>query len=156
MVDTACSTEARADKDPDKKGGKVVTEKGSPGSVNFGKPQRLDNCRVCGQLEAAGYRNLYDNHTSNFVTGCPHFQAMSAEERRDICIKAKICLKCADPKVIHSARHRFECKVTSKKRFWFTCSQHPQCLQHSWVCGYHKAENKSSLESFSKKFNVKC
>ena len=155
MVDIAGSSEARADKDPDKKGGKVATEKGSPGSVNFGKPQRLDNCRVCGQLEAAGYKNLYDNHTSNFVTGCPHFQAMSAEERRDICIKAKICLKCADPKVIHSARHRFECKVTSKKRFWYTCSQHPQCLQHSWVCGYHKAENKSSLESFSKKFNIK-
>ena len=156
MVDPGGGVETKSEKiDPDKKAGKDGGSKAVPGLVNYGKPRKFDECRVCGQLDAAGKRNLFDNHTSNFVTGCPHFQAMSAEERRDICIKAKLCLKCADPKVIHSARHINDCIVTSKKKLWFTCSKHPRCLQHLWMCGYHNAENKSALEEYSKKNNIK-
>ena len=79
---------------------------------------------------------------------------MSFDERRDICIRAKICLRCSDPKVIHTARHRNECRVTTKQKYWYTCTQHPKCLQHSWVCGYHKTENKVKIEDFSKKKKV--
>ena len=117
--------------------------------------RRFEECRVCGQLEAEGVcSGLYENHASNFTTGCPRFQAMSFDERRDICIRAKICLRCSDPKVIHTARHRNECRVTTKQKYWYTCTQHPKCLQHSWVCGYHKTENKVKIEDFSKKKKV--
>ena len=152
MVDPS-DTKADTKPEIDKKSGKG--DKSAPGLVNYGKVRRFEDCRVCGQLEVDGGTNLYDNHSSNFVTGCPHFQAMSTEARRDICLRAKICLKCADPKIVHSARHRNECRVSSKKKSWFTCTQHPACLQHSWMCGYHKKENKSSIEEFSKKNNIK-
>ena len=158
MVDHGGDSDSKAEikADPDKKAAKAtVGESQFPGLVNFGNPKKFSECRVCGQLEAAGQTNLFDNHTSNFVTGCPHFQAMTAEERRDICLKAKICLKCADPKVVHSVRHWNDCKISSRNKFWFTCSQHPKCSQHSWMCGYHRAENKSSLEEYSKKNNLK-
>ena len=156
MVDHGGGTDAKAETkgDTDKKAGKGGGDKAFPGVVNFGKPKKFDECRVCGQLEATGKTNLFENHTSNFVTGCPSFQAMTADDRRDICLKAKICLKCADPKVIHSAQHWNDCKIDKKKKFWFTCSKHPKCLQHSWMCGYHKADNKSLLEEFSKRNNI--
>ena len=113
-----------------RKHGKGDSEK-VPGLVNFATAKKYEECRVCGMLEADGKTGgLYDNHSSNFVTGCPKFQAMSVEDRRDVCIRAKFCLKCTDPKVIHSQQHRFECKVTKKDKLWYTCSQHPACLTH--------------------------
>ena len=104
------------------------------GQVNFGKPKRYEECRVCGQLECQGGTTgtgLYENHTGIYVTGCPQFQAMSTDQRRDICMKAKICVKCSDPKVIYTARHRNERKVSDKKKFSFTFSQYRSCLYHS-------------------------
>ena len=153
MVDPG--NDVKSDKVEPNRSTKSSAEKSIPGVTNFTKLKKFEECRVCGQLEAEGVTvGLYENHASNFTTGCPKFQAMSCDERRDICIRAKICLRCSDPKVIHSVRHRNECRVTSKQKFWYTCTQHPKCLQHSWVCGYHRAENKAKIEDFSKKKKI--
>ena len=153
MVDPVGVSDVKQEKKDQKVPHKSISDK-SPGLVNFSKTKKFEECRICVVLETEGKTELFVNHGSNFVTGCPQFQAMSYEERKDICFKAKICLKCCDPKVIHSQRHRFDCKVTKKQKFWFTCCKHPDCLQHAWMCGYHKAENKSRLEEFSKKKNL--
>ena len=156
MVDPGGATETKLESrgDQDKKAGRTGGDRTVPGHVNFAKPKKFEECRVCGQLEDGGKSNLFDNHTSDFVTGCPSFQAMTAEERRDICLKAKICLNCADPKVIYNGRLRLDCVVTKQQKFWYTCTQHSNCLLHSWMCGYHKDKNKSKLEEFSKKNSI--
>ena len=50
----------------------------------FKNPKRLDDCRICGTLETMGETDLYVDHISESVIGCPKFQAMSADERRDV------------------------------------------------------------------------
>ena len=158
MVDPAgVKPAATADKDPDngKKYGKSGQPEKTAGLVNFANAKRFEECRVCGMLEADGKTGVYDNHTSNFVTGCPNFQGMSVDDRRDICIRAKMCLKCTDPKIVHSGKHRYECKVSNKEKLWYTCTKHPACLTHFCICGYHKKENKAKMEDFSKKKNLK-
>ena len=143
------------EKDP-KKSVKPEQNGKTSGLVNFSKAKRHEECRVCGVLETDGKTgDLYEGHTSNFVTGCPQFQAMTVEERRDVCIRAKLCLKCTDPKIVHSQKHRFECKVSKKEKLWYTCSQHPACLMHFCLCGYHKQDNKSKMDEFSRKKNLK-
>ena len=151
MVDP--TTDNKHHKDKDRKSGKgdqQVTE-----IVNFTKVKRFEECRVCAVLEQDGKTGgLYDNHSNNFVTGCPSFHAMTVDERRDVCIRAKLCLKCTDPKVVHSQKHRNECKVGKKSKLWYTCSQHPTCLTHFCLCSYHKKENQPKMEEFSKKRNL--
>ena len=69
-----------------------------PSLAMFKPPRRHEECRVCNQLSKNGdTRLLYDNHSSNFPTGCPRYIGMSIEERRDLCKQAKICIKCNDP-----------------------------------------------------------
>ena len=51
----------------------------------FKSPKHLDDCRICGTLETMGETNLYVAHISKSVIGCPKLQAMSTDERRDIC-----------------------------------------------------------------------
>ena len=105
-------------------------------------------------LETDGARGLFDNHISDECTGCPKFQAMTADERRSICMRAKLCMKCLDDKVIFDARHRRDCKVTKKNKIHVTCANHPDCVMHSWLCGYHQDDNLSKLTEFTKKFKV--
>ena len=156
MVDPAGVKSFQNTERDSKKSGKPEHNGKPSGLVNFSKATKHEECRVCGVLESDGKTaDLYDGHTINFVTGCPQFQAMTVEERRDVCIRAKLCLKCTDPKIVHSQRHRFECKVSKKEKLWYTCTQHPACLMHFCLCGYHKQENKSKMEEFSKKKNLK-
>ena len=117
MVDPASDAKPVKDRDfgssSGKRPGRSDQYEKNPGIVNFAKAKRYEECRVCGGLETDGKTTgLYDNHSSNLVTGCPRFQAMTVDDRRDVCIRAKLCLKCTDPKMIHSQKHRFECKIT--------------------------------------------
>ena len=120
----------------------------------FKQPRKVSDCRVCKVLNEDGVDGVFDDHISEEITGCPKFQAMIAEERRAICMRAKLCMKCCDPKVLFDARHRRECKVSRKNKFNITCSEHPDCLMHSWLCGYHQDTNLVKLREFSKKFKV--
>ena len=42
----------------------------------FKSPRCLDDYRVCGTLETMGEANLYVDHISKSVIGCPKFQVM--------------------------------------------------------------------------------
>ena len=130
------------------------SKKGSGHSI-FKQPRRVSDCRICMALETVGSTELFENHISEGVTGCPKFQAMSAEERRNICMKAKMCMKCCDHKVTFNIQHRRECKVTKKNKIYATCSKHPDCTMHSWLCGYHQDDNKSKIDEFTNKFKIK-
>ena len=128
--------------------------KKNTGHNMFKQPKRISNCRICKVLESDGSTGLFNNHISENVMGCPKFQAMTAEERRNISIRAKLCMKCCDPKVIFDARHRRDCKVTKNNKIPITCAEHPDCLMHSWLCGYHQDSNQSKITEFSKRFKI--
>ena len=69
-----------------------------PALVFYKPPRRDENCRICNALNAKGDTNmLYENHHSNFPTGCPRYIGMTVEERNSIAKSSKICLKCHDP-----------------------------------------------------------
>ena len=82
----------------------------------FKNPRRYDDCRICGSLETQGDSDLYVNHISESIIGCPKFQAMTAEERRDICLKSKFCIKCCDKEVIFSIQHARSCRVNKSQK----------------------------------------
>ena len=70
-------------------------------------------------------------------------------------MKAKLCMKCCDTKVVFNLSHRGDCKVNRKNKIPGTCVEHPGCVMHSWLCGYHRDANKAKLKEFSNKFKVK-
>ena len=152
MVDSVSDSKERpsrrdeeiAEKEPKKNLGHSV----------FKQPKRVSNCRICVVLESDGAADLYDNHISDSVTGCPKFQAMTSDERRSICMRAKLCMKCCDHKIIFDARHRRDCTVTKKNKIYVTCANHPDCVMHSWLCGYHQEANQPKLTEFSNKFKI--
>ena len=117
----------------------------------FKNPKRLDDCRICGTLETMGETDLYVDHISKSVIG---FQAMSADERRDVCLKAKICIRCCDKNVIFDLKHNKNCKVNQNYKFDITCSKHPDCKVHSWICSRHKDANKGKISELSKKLRI--
>ena len=60
------------------------------GHINFPKPKRLPTCRICKVLEDQGETvGLYDNHISDFATGCPKFASMSVDHRMVIAREAR-------------------------------------------------------------------
>ena len=72
----------------------------------FKKPRKFDECRICAVLETEGVDNdLYEDHISDDVVGCPKFQAMSCDERRRISLKAKFCLRCCDKDTVFVPDH---------------------------------------------------
>ena len=77
----------------------------------FKSPRRLEDCRIWGTQDTMGETNLYVDHISESVIGCPKFQAMSADERKDVCLKAKLCIKCCDKNVVFDLQHNKNCKV---------------------------------------------
>ena len=90
--------------------------KKSSGHSIFKQPRRVPDCRICVVLEVDGGTDLYENHISESVVGCPKFQGMTAEERRSVCMRAKLCMKCCDNKIIFDIKHRRDCKVTKKNK----------------------------------------
>ena len=78
--------------------------------VTYSPPINDPSCRICQYLEKTGDTyQLYDNHHSNYATGCPRFISLSVPERRALCQKVKFCLKCIDP------NYRFAYKDMSHK-----------------------------------------
>ena len=99
----------------------IDSDSSSKASHNvFKSPRRFDDCRVCGVLETEGETGLYENHISETVVGCPKFQSMSSDERREVCLKAKFCIKCVDKDVVFNIQHTRSCKVNRSQKLNIT------------------------------------
>ena len=120
----------------------------------FKSPRRYDNCRVCGVLETEGESGLYVDHLSESIIGCPKFQAMSADQRRTISLKAKMCIKCCDKDIIFNMQHGRSCKVNRSNKLSITCAKFPQCTTHSWICTQHKDANRGKIQDLSRKLKI--
>ena len=98
MVDSAADPRERSGR------GKADVFNKEPGKDTghnvFSQPRRVPECRICKVLENDGTPNLFENHLSETFMGCPRFQYMTIEEKRNICIRAKLCMKCCNIKVI--------------------------------------------------------
>ena len=123
-------------------------------SLQVFKPPRKDkNCRICITLEAEGNtHDLYENHLHNYATGCPRYIQMSIGDRHRIASKAKLCLKCHDPKYIYKKFDKqHQCVVNSRKKGKFTCRS-TSCSYHMWVCERHPEENREFMQKFKDKY----
>ena len=127
-----------------------------PSLLVYNPPRRDEDCRVCQSLDSTGdTRNLYDNHFSNYITGCPRYIEMNIQERNDIVHKAKICKFCHDPTYVYSKTNHHECSVRKRKsKGKYTCLE-SKCFTHSWVCIAHKDINKNRLKEFQLEFSKK-
>ena len=82
--------------------------------ATFKKPQRYDDCRICGALETEGESGLYEGHLSTWPTGCPKFIQMSADERDDVVFKGRFCRSCLSPEAIFTSKQLNECNIRKK------------------------------------------
>ena len=130
------------------------------GLVAFDPPRRDPDCRICQTLEENGDTEyIYDDHIHSFPSGCPRYMAMSIEQRNDTAAKAKLCLKCHDPKYFFqksdSQNQRHNCNIRpGRNKGKFTCTE-PACLTHMWVCLKHKGQNKEALKKFKNEYRTK-
>ena len=129
-----------------------------PSFVMFKPPKRHVNCRICSHLSKnRDARMLFDNHNSNFPSGCPIFISMSIAERVKVCKDAKICFRCHDPSYvwkftdIKSKSHKCASK-TSRSRY---ICQNSGCNIHIWCCATHLVENDNSLKKFQQEIRTK-
>ena len=118
-------------------------------SVFFKEPETFEDCRVCHSLSTEGItNNLFSNHLSNYVTGCPNFIRMSAEKRKAISIKSKFCMRCFHPDLVWTKDHDKECVfATGKRRNAYSC-KNLSCKEHMWLCTTHRAQNKKAMDKF--------
>ena len=123
--------------------------------VFFRSAQRFDDCRVCTHIEATtgAQPGLYENHLSNYATGCPKFIEASTEFRKNIANKIKLCRQCFHPDVIFNKDHISVCPFAKKKNN-YSC-RNKNCKEHMWICLLHKRENKESMEKFKKSLQRK-
>ena len=96
----------------------------------FKKPKRFEDCRVCSTLDEEGIAGLFEDHLSDDVTGCPKFQAMTVEERKITCLKARICWKCCDKDIVFNTWHFKNCSVNKTHYLPNTCAKCPKCFMH--------------------------
>ena len=100
---------------------------------------------------------LFDNHISNYPSGCPRFISMSISERVKVCKDAKICFRCHDPSYvwkftdIKSNKHKCVSKSTKSR---YIC-QNSNCKMHIWCCATHLPENEGSLKRFQQEIKAK-
>ena len=100
---------------------------------------------------------LFDNHISNYPSGCPRFISMSISERVKVCKDAKICFRCHDPSYvwkftdIKSNKHKCVSKSTKSR---YIC-QNSNCKMHIWCCATHLSENEGSLKKFQEEIKAK-
>ena len=132
-----------------------------PSLVAFKHSRRYENCRICNHLSKMGdTRMLYDNHNSNYPSGCPRFITMCIEERLKVCKDAKICFRCHNPSYvwkfadIKAEKHKCVSRSTKGR---YVC-QNSMCNVHIWCCVDHHMENESALKKFQheirSKFNL--
>ena len=121
-------------------------------SLQVYKPPKKDNnCRICLTLEVEGdTKDLYEDHLHNYATGCPRYIMMSVGERHRIASKARLCLKCHDPKYIYKKFDKqHKCVTDSKRKGKFTCRS---CSYHMWVCERHPDDNRAFMHKFKEKY----
>ena len=95
---------------------------------------------------------FYEDHICNYVTGCPQFINMDMTARLKIATDIKLCHKCFHPEVQYSKDHDKECSVITDKKHGYSCTK---CKMHSWICKYHKGDNKAKLDKFKKEYREK-
>ena len=123
----------------------VVQQSALPGTF-FKTAQDYPECRICKQLESDGDNDkLFENHMATYPTGCPRFISMKMVKRKDIAIKAKLCLWCLDPDVTYDTSHRDNCRVQNGKLKRFSCEV-GDCKNHMWLCSFHKLKNATQLK----------
>ena len=67
----------------------------------FKNGTRYEKCRICKVLESEGDTDIYEDHYSSLVIGCPRLASMGTVERRKYVDLAQICRFCLDPLYIH-------------------------------------------------------
>ena len=123
----------------------TVQQTAQPGTF-FKDPQDYPECRICKQLENDGnIDKLFEKHLSTYPTGCPKFISMKMVKRKDVVIKAKLCMWCLDPDVIYDTDHRDSCRVQKGKIKRFSCEV-GDCKNHMWLCSFHKTKNSVQLK----------
>ena len=115
--------------------------------IHLKRATRYNECRICVHLSATGsHSDLFENHVSNFPTGCPKFIEASAELRRSLITKIRICKQCFHPDVVVTKEHYNECTV-KKKKHAYSCTN-SNCKEHMWICLMHRTENRKSMDKF--------
>ena len=115
LLDDECgSTTATAKKKSETS--KVTAE------VFFRPAQYYQECRVCVHLSStsSSQQGLFDNHLSNYATGCPKFMEASTDLRKTLVKKVKLCPQCFNPEVIFTPAHLKSC-VFNKKKNKYSC-----------------------------------
>ena len=147
----------RNPKDPPKKnGGAVNASVGDiKGMTVFKNPQRFEECRICDLYvnEQSPPARLYENHHSDWVTGCPIFMALTTIERFRQSRKAEFCVQCFDKDVkfsqgSHMSRQgnqQVQCSVSKDTKHRYSCLD-SNCLFHMWVCRKHKKLNEPTMK----------
>ena len=123
--------------------------------VFFRTPETHAECRVCVHLSATGqnHPDLFENHLSNYATGCPKFIEASTEFRKTLVSKIKLCKQCFHPDLIVTREHYNECPFNKKKNN-YSC-QNKYCKEHMWICLTHKGDNKQAMEKFRQELQKK-
>ena len=141
--------------------GKNKPERSSGGGsamVMYNPPKREAACRVCCHLrDVSGVPPVagtvfYEDHISNYVTGCPQFINLDMSARLKLATEIKLCHRCFHPDVLYNKDHDKQCSVNTDKKHSFSCTK---CKMHSWICKYHKQDNKSKLDKFKKDYREK-
>ena len=79
---------------------------------------------------------------------------MKMIKRKNVAIKAKLCLWCLDPEVTYDTNHRDNCRVQSGKIKRFSCEV-GDCRNNMWICSFHKAENNVQLKKHQEELKRK-
>ena len=114
----------------------------------FKSPQKFEECRICVHLSATkkNHQNLFENHLSNYATGCPKFVEATMEMRRSLVDKIKICPQCFHPDVVFSQGHLKECLFSEPmKKNAYSCTK---CKTHMWICLVHRQDNSKHMDKF--------
>ena len=94
--------------------------------------------------------DLFENHLSNYPTGCPKFIEKTSEQRRGLVDKVRFCRQCLNPEIIYTQDHLKTCtfsKQDPSRKSRYTCTK-DSCRTHMWICLVHKQANKKKMEQF--------
>ena len=117
------------------------------GHINFPQPKRFPGCRICAVLKSQGVTaGLFDNHVSDYATGCPKFASLGTDQRMVIAREAKFCINCMGKDTKYSFQHNKDCPIKKKKSF-YSCKK-SSCMIHMWLCSKHQEDNEEQMVKF--------
>ena len=125
--------------------GHGMVAKNSNSNAKFKNGTRYEKCRICTMLESQGDTDVYEDHFSSLVIGCPRLASMGTVERRKYVDLAQICRFCLDAQYVHrkGSKH-VNCPVFQRPQN-YTC-KNSSCKEHYLVCVKHVAENHEKME----------